>query len=132
MSDKEKEVFEYTYSTPTEKEKKQIESIRRQYAGEDKNEQSPFERLKMLDRKVKNTANCVALIFGVIGCLVFGLGMAMVLEWQIWVWGILIMVLGSILMLIAYPAYNIATKHGKNKYGKEILELSEHLLKNNI
>lgn len=127
MSDN-KEIFEYTYSAPTEEEKKQIESIRREYLGEGKT-LSPFEKLKKLNAKVKDTATIVALIFGIVGCLVFGLGLTMVLEWQIWIWGVVLMAVGTIPMLIAYPAYNLTLSRGKKKYGKEILELTEELLK---
>ena len=127
MSDN-KEIFEYTYSAPTEEEKKQIESIRREYLGEGKT-LSPFEKLKKLNAKVKDTATIVALIFGIVGCLVFGLGLTMVLEWQIWIWGVVLMTIGTIPMLIAYPAYNLTLSRGKKKYGKEILELTEELLK---
>ncbi|MBR2377578.1 MAG: hypothetical protein IKA85_07435 [Clostridia bacterium] len=127
MSDN-KEIFEYTYSAPTEEEKKQIESIRREYLGEGKT-LSPFEKLKKLNAKVKDTATIVALIFGIVGCLVFGLGLTMVLEWQIWIWGVVLMAIGTIPMLIAYPAYNLTLSRGKKKYGKEILELTEELLK---
>ena len=127
MSDN-KEIFEYTYSAPTEEEKKQIESIRREYLGEGKT-LSPFEKLKKLNAKVKDTATIVALIFGIVGCLVFGLGLTMVLEWQIWILGVVLMTIGTIPMLIAYPAYNLTLSRGKKKYGKEILELTEELLK---
>lgn len=127
MSDN-KEIFEYTYSAPTEEEKKQIESIRCEYLGEGKT-LSPFEKLKKLNAKVKDTATIVALIFGIVGCLVFGLGLTMVLEWQIWIWGVVLMTVGTIPMLIAYPAYNLTLSRGKKKYGKEILELTEELLK---
>ena len=127
MSDN-KEIFEYTYSAPTEEEKKQIESIRREYLREGKT-LSPFEKLKKLNAKVKDTATIVALIFGIVGCLVFGLGLTMVLEWQIWIWGVVLMAIGTIPMLIAYPAYNLTLSRGKKKYGKEILELTEELLK---
>ena len=126
MSDN-KEIFEYTYSAPTEEEKKQIESIRREYLGEGKT-LSPFEKLKKLNGKVKNTATIVALIFGIVGCLVFGLGLTMVLEWQIWVYGIVLMVVGIIPMAVAYPAYNLTLNRGKKKYGEEILQLSNELL----
>lgn len=129
MSDKNnKEVFEYTYSAPTEKEKKEIESIRREYLG-DGEVLSPFERLKKLNSKVKDTATIVALVFGIVGCLIFGLGLTMILEWQIWIYGIVFMAVGTIPMLIAYPAYNLTLSRGKKKYGKEILELTEELLK---
>ncbi len=122
-----KDLFEYTYSAPTEEEKKQIESIRREYSFNEKT-LSPFERLKKLNAKVKNTATAVSLIFGVVGCLVFGTGLTMVLEWQIWLYGIITMLVGIIPMLLAYPAYNLTLSRGKKKYGEEIIKLSDELL----
>ena len=127
MNDNKKNVFEYTYSSPTEYEKRQIESIRQKYADESKTEPA-LERLKRFDAKVRNTANCVAIIFGVVGCLIFGTGLTMMLEWQMWTFGIIVMALGSLPMLLAYPAHNIAFKKGKKKYGDEILKLSDKLL----
>ncbi len=126
MNDK-KDIFEYTYSAPTESEKKEIEIIRQKYANEGKTE-TPIERLKRLDAKVKTTANCVAIILGVVGCLIFGTGLTMVIEWQLWVYGIVVMTFGSLPMILAYPAYNMAFKKGKKKYGDEILKLSNQLL----
>ncbi len=121
--------FEYTYSAPTEAEKKQIESIRRQYETPQKHVESKVERVKRLDAKIKNTANAFSLAFGIVGCLVFGLGLAMILEWGILLWGVAVMALGCPLMIFSYPLYNFLIKRGKKKYGAEILRLSEEILK---
>lgn len=122
------EQFNYKYSAPTEQERKEIASIRKQYVQEEK-EMTDIERLRFLDSKVKNTAIIVSLCLGVIGCLIFGLGLTMVLEWSMWFWGVLCMVIGAFPMIIAYPAYNFYIEKGKAKYGQEIIELSEKLLK---
>ena len=122
--------FEYTYSAPTERERKQIESIRKQYVAEEKTTGGAIERIKALDAKVNGTANCVALIFGVIGILTFGLGLTMILEWGIWLWGIVLMAVGCIPMVLAYPSHTWLIKKGKKKYGEEIVRLSDELLKN--
>ena len=123
------EQFNYKYSAPTEEERKQIESIKKQYVNGGKVEKSPFERLKCLHEKVNGRATCVSLLFGIIGCLVFGLGLTMILEWNILAWGIVLMIIGIGPMCYAYPAYNKALKKGKEKYGEEIIRLSEELLK---
>ncbi|MBQ7339520.1 MAG: hypothetical protein IJW43_01555 [Clostridia bacterium] len=123
------EEFKYDYSAPTESERKQIESIKKQYVGSEKVEKTPFERLKYLHEKVNGRATCVSLIFGILGCLIFGLGLTMVLEWNILVWGVLVMAIGIVPMCFAYPAYNKTIKKGKEKYGEEIIKLSEELLK---
>lgn len=126
MNQKEQTKFEYTYTAPTDKEKMQIESIRKQYLLN--GELSKFEKLKRLDAKVKNSATCVALIFGVIGCLIFGTGLSFVLEFNMIFWGIVISIVGGICMALAYPFYNASLKKGKKKYGPEILRLSQQLL----
>ena len=122
------EKFTYTYSAPTEAERREIESIRRTYANEDKPKTS-IERLRELDNKVKNPAMIVSLCLGVVGVMIFGLGLTLILEWSIWLWGIMLMVVGSVPMAIAYPMYKHILKKQKAKYGKEILEISEQLLK---
>ncbi len=125
MSDNKREVFEYTYSAPTEAEKRQIENIRSHYAPSNP---TSFERLKYLDAKVKNTATIVSLVLGVIGCLIFGCGLAFVLEFNEWLIGIILMAVGIVPMGLAYPAYNHELKKGKEKYGEEILKISDELL----
>ncbi len=119
--------FNYKYTAPTEEERKEIDSIRRQYARQEHVE-SKIERLRRLDSLVKNTATVWALVLGVMGTLIFGLGLTMILEWSIWLWGIVLMVIGSVPMAIAYPVYNVVLKKYKSRYGEEILRLSEELL----
>ena len=46
------EKFNYTYSAPTETERKEIENIKKRY--ETPTGESKFERLRRLDAKVKN------------------------------------------------------------------------------
>ena len=128
-NDKEKKIFEYNYSAPTENEKRQIESIRESYLPKSEREKNPYERIKELDGKVKGFATSVSLVLGVLGTLIFGLGLTMILEWQMLIWGIIVMAVGVVPTLLAYPAYNIAFKRGKEKYGEEILKLSEEILK---
>ncbi len=119
--------FNFKYSAPTENERKEIDSIRRQYAPQEKTE-TKLERLRRLDGLVKNTAIIWSLCLGVVGILTFGLGLTMILEWSIWRWGIVLMVVGTPLIAIAYPVYKLALNKGKAKYGEEILRLSEELL----
>lgn len=119
--------FNFKYTAPTEEERKEIDSIRRQYVPQEHVE-SKMERLRRLDSLVKNTAIIWSLVLGVVGTLVLGLGLTMILEWSIWLWGIVLMVIGSVPMAIAYPVYKLALNKGKAKYGDEILRLSEELL----
>ena len=122
--------FNFKYTAPSQEERKEIDSIRRQYAPQEKTE-TKLERLRRLDGLVKNTAIVWSLVLGIIGCLIFGLGLTMVLEWSILLWGIILMAIGSVPMAIAYPVYKFVLNKGKEKYGDEILRLSEELLNEN-
>ncbi len=120
--------FNYTYTAPTECERREIEGIRKQYQAPEKS-MSKIERLRALDARVKNTANVIALVVGIVGTLIFGVGLCLVLEWSQIVWGIVVATIGAIPIALAYPLYTAVLKVGKKKYGEEILRLSEELLK---
>lgn len=122
----EKKEFNYSYKAPTPEERKEIDSIRRQY--ETKDEESKLVLLRRLDSKVQNTANAFGIAPGVLGLLLFGLGLTMILEWSLLVGGIFVSVLGLVVMISAYPIYRFVLKRQKEVYGEEILRLSHELL----
>lgn len=74
--------FNYTYKAPTEAERREIESIKRQYE-EPKTEEGKLEKLRKLNNYVNGLATALSLVAGVLGLLIFGLGLAMVLEWSL-------------------------------------------------
>lgn len=119
--------FNYTYKAPNESERMEIESIRRQYSKATK-EESKLDKLRRLDKTVKNAGTVLPLVIGIIGTLIFGLGLTMILEWNLILWGIVIMLIGSVPTALAYPLSLKLTKLYKEKYGDEILSLSEELL----
>lgn len=120
--------FEYNYKAPSLEERKEIESIRRQYLPKS-DHLGELEMLKKLDGKVKNLPIAISLSVGIIGLLFFGLAMTFFLEWQhLWYLGIPSGVVGIILMLAAYPIYNKLLLKLKNKYGSTIIDLSNRLL----
>lgn len=121
------EKFSYAYNAPTKKEKREIVSIRRQYQPQQQSN-NKLERLRALDKRVKDNASVTALCFGIIGCLIFGGGMALMLEAENLLLGIPVSLVGMIPMVLAYPVYNAVLKKNKAKYGAEILKLSEELL----
>ena len=127
MQEENRNKFNYTYSAPTETERKEIEEIRSQYLPDAKNNEK-LERLRSLDFFVRNTAKLVAFSFGVFGVLVFGLGLSMVLSWALIVWGSVVCALGACFAGAAYPLYRIIFQRNKKKYGPEILRLSRELL----
>lgn len=118
--------FEFKYTAPTSEERREIESIKNRYLAQ--NKPSKLEYLRRLDRKVKNAPTLISLIIGLVGVLIFGLGLTMVLEWELWIGGIVVSCVALIPMLIAYPIYLKVGQKLKNKYSKEILEISEELL----
>ena len=119
--------FNYTYSAPTEAERREINSIKRQYAPADGKE-AKLQRLRALDGRVKSVPRAVALTLGVVGLLIFGTGLTCILEWGLWLPGALLMVAGVPVFSVAYPVYTHLLKKGKKKYGEEILRLSDELL----
>ncbi len=119
--------FEYTYVAPTEAERREIERIRKQYGGKSEKE-IKLDRIRRLDSFVQNFSMILSLVIGIMGALIFGLGMAMILVWDIMVFGIIVCLVGAVPISAAYPVYVITLKKNKEKYGKEILRLSEELL----
>lgn len=119
--------FSYTYSAPTEAERREIEGIRRQYKPEDENE-NKIERLRKLHSAVVGRATAVSLALGVGGILIFGGGMALALELEMIALGIILASIGAVPMAFAYPMYKSEIARGKAKYGEEIIRLSDEIL----
>ena len=123
--------FEYTYRALSDEQKREISSIKERYDIAAKTPAGAYEEIVRLDRKVKRTATSLAISVGAIGLLIFGLGLSMVLEWGIYLWGILVGLIGAIPCALAMPLYLLSMKKGKKKYGERILKLSSELLGEN-
>lgn len=128
MENKENNEFEYSYTAPTSDERQEVESIRKQYKEPERGEESKIDKLRRLDRRVKNTANSLAIGVGFLGCLLFGAGLSLVLEFNELLWGGVVSLLGFIPMAAANPLHGFCICRGKKKYGEEILRLSEEIL----
>lgn len=122
------EKFEYAYSAPTEKERKEIESILREYTPERRATADKLSRLRSLDKKVKLPPTLIAWATGIVGLLTFGGGFSLVIEYAMYIWGSLIAAAGGALIVIAFPLYKLILMRRKAKYGDEILALSQELL----
>lgn len=118
--------FDYTYKAINENERKEIEYIKRQYQSDPKTDD--ICKLRKLHNKVNGNAMIAGLVPGVVGILLFGGGLALVLEFAKVALGIVLCVLGVLPMAFAYPLYKKVLARGKAKYGDEILALSEQLL----
>ena len=117
--------FSYNYSAARNKE---VENIRKKYMP---NEESKIETLKRLDDRVQMAGMIEGLCLGIIGALVFGIGMCFFLDvftGATWL-TVLFMVLGTLLMIPAYPIYRRISRKTKAKLTPEILRLSEEIMK---
>ena len=117
--------FTYNYSAARNKE---VESIRRKYLPK---EESKLETLKRFDYKVQSAGMIESLCIGIIGALVFGIGMCFFLEvfaGATWL-SALFMIIGTLLMIPAYLIYKKIARKTKAELTPEILRLSEEIMK---
>ncbi|MBQ7955405.1 MAG: hypothetical protein IJ282_06605 [Lachnospiraceae bacterium] len=125
--------FKYTYSA---KEQDEIKRIRQKYQ---KQEEDSMTRLRKLDASATRKATVAALMFGVVGALVLGIGMSLIMtdlakvfgmaEIANMIVGIIAGLLGIILVVLAYPIYSKVLKRERDKIAPEILRLADELMK---
>lgn len=117
--------FEYTYSA---KEQEEIEKIRKKYLPR---EEDKMELLRKLDKDVTKPGTIWSLVIGIMGCLLFGVGMCCTLVWvdSLFGVGIVVGVIGMVIMGVAYPIYIRITKKQQEKMAPQILALAEELRK---
>lgn len=123
-----KDGFKMTYSARRQEE---IQAIRKKYAPEE----DKMERLRALDAGVVKKATTAALIVGVIGTLIFGIGMSLAMSefgarlgTAALPVGIVVGVIGIGVLSIAYPLYNRTLKKERERIAPEILRLSDELM----
>ncbi len=127
--------FQYTYSA---REQADLKRIRDKYTAPTEVEDK-MARLRRLDASVTQTAQVVALVFGIIGALILGFGMSLCMtdlsellgshrDWAM-VIGIAIGLVGGILASLAYPIYNVIVKAKRKKLAPEIIRLTDELMK---
>ena len=127
--------FIYTYSA---KEQAELKRIRDKYTAPTEVEDK-MARLRRLDASVTNTAQAIALVFGVIGTLILGFGMSLCMtdlgeilgsyRDMAMIIGIIVGVIGGILASLAYPIYNAIVKAKRKKLAPEIIRLTDELMK---
>lgn len=119
-----KETFNYTYSA---KEQEEIRKIREKYV---KKEADKMERLRRLDQSVTQKSTAVSLAAGMIGALIFGIGMCCCLVWtDLFILGIIVGIIGIAAVSAAYPLYVCITKKEREKIAPEIIMLTDELMK---
>ena len=135
MENKERESFNYTYSA---KEQDEIKAIRNKYAAPECPEDK-MSQLRRLDDGVTKKATAVALVFGLIGALILGLGMSLAMTDLGTVFGagkavamsvgIVTGLVGIALVSLAYPLYNRILKAERERIAPEIIRLTDELMK---
>ena len=116
-------IFRYRYSA---KQNAEVQAIRNKYLPR---EESKLEELRRLDYEVSNAGLPQALAVGIVGCLIFGLGMCITMEVLFggMVLGALIDLCGMAAMIAAYPVYRSCFRKAKTKHQPRILELIAEL-----
>ena len=115
--------FHYTYSA---KENQEVLNIRKKYMP---HEETKMEELMRLDHQVQASGVMESLCVGIGGALVFGLGMCLAMKVignAMWL-GILLGLVGTVGMLLAYPVYRKIFEKVKNEHTPRILELTAEL-----
>ena len=131
MSDK----FSYTYSAPGKSERREIENIRKQYSQYkvekvtvDVDKEEAFKLLQSFLHRVGTYPRAVAIIIAVIGTLIFGTGMALTVEWENFILGVPIGIIGMMILCFTVFIYRLFLKSSQKKYGAQIVALCDKLL----
>lgn len=119
------ESFTYTYSA---RQQEEVKRIRQKYLPP---EEDKMERLRRLDRSAAQKGSAAALSSGIIGVLLFGLGMSFVMVWPetLFPAGIITGIIGIVLIALAAPLYTHITKKERERIAPEILRLTDELMK---
>lgn len=118
------EKFNYSYSADKQEE---IKRIREKYLP---CEDDKMELIRKLDNNVTKKSTAISLTVGIIGTMMFGIGMCCCLVWtELFIFGIIIGMFGIILDCMTYPLYNYILKKERKKIAPEIIKLTDELMK---
>ena len=122
MSEK-KDTFHYSYSA---RQQEEIRKIREKYIPK---EERKMEQLRQLDESATRPGTIAAIVVGIIGALLLGIGMCCTMVWagQFFIPGIIIGVIGIAVVIAAYPIYNRITGKRREKLAPEIMRLTDEL-----
>ena len=118
------ETFNYTYSA---KEQEELKKIRQKYMPK---EPDKIEQLRKLDERVTRKGVVPALVAGIFGSLILGVGMCCAMVWDenLFVPGIIIGLVGMAVAAVAYPLYTSTTRKERERIAPEIIRLANELM----
>ncbi len=115
--------FTYSYSA---KENKEVRDIRNKYLPKEENK---LDELKHLDRQVGSAGTLEALVSGILGALIFGVGLCSGLG--VIGGGLILAVIlglfGSIGIALAYPIRKAVKEKTKNRLVPQIIKLADEI-----
>lgn len=119
-----KETFRYAYSA---KEQEEVKQIRQKYMPK---EPDKMEQLRKLDERVTRKGVVPALVVGIFGSLILGVGMCCAMVWDenLFVPGIIIGLVGMAVAAVAYPLYTSTTRKERERIAPEIIRLANELM----
>lgn len=122
MSEK-KDTFNFSYSA---RQQEEIRKIREKYIPREENK---IEQLRRLDESATRPGTIAAIIVGVIGTMLLGVGMCCTMVWaeRFFIPGIIVGVIGIAVVAAAYPIYNRITRRRREKLAPEIMRLTDEL-----
>lgn len=111
-----------------------VQKIKTQYT---EKENTQLDSLKKLDAKVKKPANVFAYVFGSLSAIVMGSGMSLIMTdigemigvAETMIPGVVIGIIGMIMAIVNYPIFKRILASRRKKYAKEIIALSEKIMK---
>ena len=118
--------FSYTYSA---RQQEDVQAIRQKYLPK---EEDKMVQLRKLDRNVTLYSTIPAVLLGIIGALLLGIGICCVTiaSWSAYfIPGIVTGIIGLLIMVLAYPLYIIVLKRKQAEAAPQILRLSEEIMK---
>lgn len=114
--------YHYTYSAGQQQE---LRELRAKYLPR---EETALEHLHRLDQSVTSRGTLWSIVTGTAGSLVLGLGMSMVMVWELFLPGVLVGCIGLAGVIAAYPLYLQLVKRDRARIAPEIIRLTNELL----
>ena len=118
--------FSYTYSA---RQQEDVQAIRQKYLPK---EEDKMVQLRKLDQNVTLYSTIPAVVLGIFGALLLGIGICCVTiaSWSAYfIPGIVTGIIGLLIMVLAYPLYIIVLKRKQAEAAPQILRLSEEIMK---